>query len=227
MGSNRRSAIYISNCSGRSPSHLSQPHRFLPPPVTHLSISFLCSAHNSWPLLFPHTCSLWVLSSTLGCQPALLSKRTSWVHASKVNPSLLHHDFALQLLEATRKPGNLHLTRLPQPPHWPTLNSCRGSHEFCVCQLTASNPGPKSSAAFFRLHLSQSFWTRSTELTDLSPDPPSSASVSCQAPHVALKALHGLSLLTAPVLPSKLSPPGFFMFFYAVYVSVSLAVLSA
>ena len=117
MGSNRRSAIYISNCSGRSPSHLSQPHLLLPPPVTHLPISFLCSAHNSWPLLFPPTCSLWVLSSTLGCQPALLGKQTSRVHASKMNPSLLHHDFALRLLEATRKPGNLHLTRLPQPPH--------------------------------------------------------------------------------------------------------------
>lgn len=65
------------------------------------------------------------------------------------------------------------------------------------------------------------------ELTYLSPDPPSSASVSSQAPHVVLKAVHGLALLTAPVLPSKLSPPGFFMFFYAVYVNVSLAVLSA
>ena len=209
------------------------------PPICH---NITCSSSHQWPISPSPSCALHVtagLSSSLihalsGCSPLLWyvsqpfsASGHAVVHASQVNLSLLHHDFALQLLEATKKPGNLHLTRLPRLHIWPTLSSCWGSHEFCICQLRASTSRTQVLSCFLqspsfselldqkhRIHLSFSW-------------PALSASVSSQAPHVALKALHGLSLLTAPVLPSELSPPGFFVFFYAVYVNVSLAVLSA
>lgn len=98
-------------------------------PICH---NLTCSSSHQWPISPSPSCALHMtagLSSSLmhalsGCSSLLWDVSQPFsasghpvVHAFKVNLSLLHRDFALQLLEATRKPGNLHLTRLPQPPH--------------------------------------------------------------------------------------------------------------
>ena len=98
-------------------------------PICH---NLTCSSSHQGPISPSPSCALHMtagLSSSLmhalsGCSPLLWDVSQPFsasghpvVHASKVNLSLLHRDFALQLLAATRKPGNLHLTRLPQPPH--------------------------------------------------------------------------------------------------------------
>ena len=128
------------------------------PPICHIT----CSSSHQWPISPSPSCALHVtagLSSSLihalsGCSPLLWyvsqpfsASGHAVVHASQVNLSLLHHDFALQLLEATKKPGNLHLTRLHI---WPTLRSCWGSHEFCICQLRASTSGTQVLSCFLQ-----------------------------------------------------------------------------
>ena len=89
-------------------------------PICH---NLTCSSSHQGPISPSPSCALHMtagLSSSLmhalsGCSPLLWDVSQPFsasghpvVHASKVNLSLLHRDFALQLLAATRKPGNLH-----------------------------------------------------------------------------------------------------------------------